>query len=661
MPAFKYGGEQIRNATGTGPDDETTPLIFASGPSNSQESAIGTTLQYISSLHHRNTSASSPRPLSSSSSSSPPNIYSREITFHSSDESGNWFFDIIMEKAKNTKIGYWADKLAVESEPGLTNAQLMLNNYDLKPVEPERRQWGAWNFVGFWIADSFNINTWMISSSMIVAPSGLSWWQSWLCVWVGYSIAACFIVSTARIGATYHLSFPVVARSSFGIWGALWPVFNRAAMACIWYGVQSWIGGECVQLMISAIWPSFSPSKIHNGIPNSGTNTVAFVSFFLFWFCSLPAIWFPVHKIRHLFTVKAYVVPTAGIAFFVWAIVRAKGIGPIVKQGNTSHGSAMAWYMVSGIMSSIANFATLIVNSPDFARFARKPKDAFWSQLITIPVGFAVTSFIGIIVSSSSTIIFKGDPIWNPLELLQSFLDEGRSGNRAGVFFIATAFALAQLGTNIAANSVSAGTDMTALLPRYINIRRGGYVCAIVGLVMCPWNLLSSANNFTTYLSAYSVFLSSIAGVIISDYYIVRKGYLQVRNLYSAKKTSPYYYTLGIHWRGYAAYIAGILINIVGFVGAIGKDVPAGATYIYKLNFFCGFIIAASMYWILCTLFPIPATSDRWMEVGDEIVDSSMAYSAEEGSEFEGEMGKGGREGVQRVGGGKRSNGDLEA
>ncbi|KAG4426511.1 hypothetical protein IFR04_000393 [Cadophora malorum] len=550
-----------------------------------------------------------------------------DIVHHSSDESN--FFDFIMEKVRGTKVAYWADRVAVESEPGLTNAQLMLHNHDLKPVEAERRQWGPWNFVGFWVADSFNINTWMISSSMISA-SGLSWWQSWICVWLGYTFAACFVCMTGRIGATYHISFPVVSRSSFGIWGALWPVFNRAAMACIWYGVQAWIGGNCIRLMISSIWPSFE--NIHNGIPGSGTNTRDFVSFLLFWLLSLPAIWFPVHKIRHLFTVKAYVVPTAGIAFFIWAIVRAKGIGPIVKQPNTSHGSKLAWGMVTGIMSAISNFATLIVNDPDFARFARKPKDAFWSQLLTIPCGFGLTSFIGIIVSSSSTVIFKGDPIWNPLDLLQSFLEEGSSGNRAGVFFIATAFALAQLGTNIAANSVSAGTDMTALLPRYLNIRRGGYICAIVGLVMCPWNLLKDANKFTTYLSAYSVFLSSIAGVIVIDYYFVRKGYLQVKDLYSAKKTGPYFFTYGVHWRGYAAYIAGILINIVGFVGAIGKEVPKGAQYIYNLNFFCGFIVAGSVYYLLCKFFPIPASSDVWMEVGDQVEDMSFAYDA--GSEY---------------------------
>ncbi|KAI9844677.1 MAG: hypothetical protein M1837_005419 [Sclerophora amabilis] len=533
----------------------------------------------------------------------------------------------IMEKVKSSKFAHFVDKLAVDSEPGLTDAQLMLANFDLKPVEPERRQWGPWNFVGFWIADSFNINTWMIAGTMIT-DNGLSWWQAWICVWVGYFISGSFICLTGRIGATYHIGFPVVGRASFGIWGSLWPVFNRAAMACIWYGVQAWIGGTCVYLMIRSIWSSFE--DVPNGLPqSSGTNTRDFASFFLFWFFSLPAIWFPVHKIRHLFTVKAYVVPVAGIAFFIWAIVKAKGLGPIIKQPNKAQGSALAWGMIKGIMSSIANFATLIVNDPDFTRFARKPKDALWSQFFTIPIGFAVTSFIGIIVSSASNVIY-GEPIWNPLDLLSNFLsDNANSGTRVGVFFISFAFALAQLGTNIAANSVSAGTDMTALLPRYLNIRRGGYVCAAVGLAMCPWNLLSSSNSFTTYLSAYSVFLSSIAGVIISDYYFVRKGYYQIRDLYSAQKTGPYYYTFGFHWRAYASYIAGILINVVGFAGAIGRQVPVGAQYIYNLNFFCGFIVSSGVYYLLCRFFPVPATSTTWMEVGDIVEDVSLVYGAE--------------------------------
>ena len=237
-------------------------------------------------------------------------------------------------------------------------------------------------------------------------------------------------------------------------------------------------------LMIQAIWPSYV--NIPNNIPaSSGVTTMEFTSFFLFWLGSLPALWFPIYKIRHLFTAKAYFSPACAIAFFVWAIVRAHGLGPIIHQPNTAQGSTLAWAFVKSIMNCIANFAALIINNPDFSRYAAKPNDAVWPQLITIPVGFAVTSFIGIMVTSSSSVIF-GQAVWNPLTLLGMFLEDASSAERFGVFVIAAGFALAQLGTNIAANSVSAGTNLSALLPRFCTIRRGAYVCAAIGLAMCP-------------------------------------------------------------------------------------------------------------------------------------------------------------------------------
>ncbi len=391
---------------------------------------------------------------------------------------------------------------------------------------------------------------------------------------------------------------------------------------------------SCLSVCPISAWltPPKDRDTIHNTFsPDSGTTTADYASFFIFWLCSLPALWFPVQTIRHLFTVKAFFVPCAGVAFFIWTLVRAGGAGPVIHQPSQLSGSTLGWAIVSGIMSSIANFATLIVNDPDFARFAKQPRDALLPQLLTIPLGFAGTSFIGIFVSSASQVIY-GDPIWNPLVMLDHFITDGGSAQRFGVFVISLAFALAQLGTNIAANSVSAGTDLTALLPRFINIRRGGYLCAAVGLAMCPYTLLTSSNQFTTYLSAYSVFLSSIAGVMVSDYYAVRRGYLDVRALYDGRPSGPYYFWHGIHWRAYVAYVSGILINVVGFAGAIGRDVPIGATYIYNLNFFAGFLVAFGVYWLLCRLRPVPACSvdGRWMEVGDAIDDDvHLAYEAD--------------------------------
>lgn len=514
-------------------------------------------------------------------------------------------------------------KLETKHEPNLTASQLFLQNFDLQPVEPERRTWGFWNFVAFWIADSFNINTWQIAATGVTG--GLAWWQVWITVWLGYGIVGIFIVVMGRIGATYHLAFPVISRSSFGIIGSYWPVFNRAGMACIWYGVQAWLGGECVQLMIRAIWPQ--AINMHNGIPSSGTTTFEYMCFFLFCLCSLPALWFPVHKIRHLFTVKSYLVPIVGIGFLIWTVKRAGGIGPIVHQPRSIYGSKFSWAFIASMMNCLANFATLIVNDPDFTRFSNKKSAAIWSQAIAIPVAFSITSFIGIIVSSASTIIV-GETLWSPLDVLSSFLNHGSAGARTGVFLIASVFCLAQLGTNIAANSISAGTDLSALFPRFVNIRRGSYFCAAIGFAMCPWKLFATTNMFTTYLSSYAVFLSSIAGVIISDYYFVRKGHLIVKDLYTMEPGTTYMYKWGISWRAYAAYIAGILINVVGFAGAVGANVPIGATYIFNLNFFAGFIVASGSYWVICHFWPPPEVRSTWSEPKEDEMDEILGFSS---------------------------------
>ncbi|KAI0720755.1 permease for cytosine/purines, uracil, thiamine, allantoin-domain-containing protein [Cerioporus squamosus] len=521
-------------------------------------------------------------------------------------------------------------KLEVSRTEGLTYSESFLQNEDLLPVPEEKRTWGYWNFIAFWIADSFNINTWMIVSSMI--QLGLSWWQAWICVWIGYGLVSPFIVANARPGAIFHVTFPVVARTSFGVWGSLWCVFNRGAMACIWYGVQASIGGSCVLVMLRAMWPSVN--NIPNHMPeSSGTNTRDFMCFFLFWLISLPAIWFPIHKIRHLFTVKAIVVPIAGITFFIWCIVKAHGVGPIIRQPGTLHGSALGWGMVSSVMSCISNMATLVTNAPDFASRARNPSAAGLPQLISVPLGFSIVSFFGVIVSSSSQAIY-GEAVWSPIDLLGKFLDGNPThATRFGVWFIAASFIIAQLGTNISANSISAGCDLTALMPRFINIRRGGYVAAIVGLCMLPWNLLKSSNSFTSYLSAYSVFLSSIAGVMITDYYVIHKGHYSVRDLYHARKDGWYWFTFGINFRAYAAYISGILINVVGFAGATGRDVPLAATRIYEMSFFTGFGVSAVIYYTLNMLFPVRGVLEctKFAEVDVSAnVDSMASEEAQE-------------------------------
>jgi len=384
-------------------------------------------------------------------------------------------------------------------------------------------------------------------------------------------------------------------------------------MACVWYGVQAWIGGQCVVICIRAVVPSYQ--YLQNTLPtSSGTNTRDFIGFMVFWSLSNIAIWFPQQKIRHLFTVKAIIVPIAGLLFFAWVVVKAIGVGRVLHQSTTlftTTSSVRGWAWVSAIMSCISSCVSMIVNNSDYTRFAIRPSITFWPQMITIPLGFSITSFIGLIVGSSAKVIY-GKEIWNPVELLNTFLNNTPSlAIRVGVFFISLSFCLAQLGVNIAANSISAGCDLTAICPKYLNMRRSGYICSIVGLCICPWRLLSNSSSFLSYLSAYSTFVSSIVGVMFSDYYFVRCEHFDMNELYSASSEGLYYYTFGINWRAYIAYITGILINVVGFAGAVGAHVPTTVTKMYHLNFFLGIIISSGVYYILHKLSPVKIHLDK--------------------------------------------------
>lgn len=499
-------------------------------------------------------------------------------------------------------------------EPGdLTTSQMYLFNYDIKPVEQERRQWAWYNYVTYWIADSFNINTFQIAATGV--QNGMNWWQTWVSVWIGYFFCGIFVSIGARVGLVYKIAFPVSNRSAFGNIGSIWPVINRVVMSCIWYSVQSYVAAPTIQLMIRSVFGNDMEKKIPNHISDPDLTTFKFLSFFLFWLLQLPFIYVSPHKIRHLFTVKAFIAPLAGVLFLAWTLAKCGGAGPVIHAKATIQGSELGWVFVESVMSSLANFATLIVNAPDFARFASKPSFSmkYIVYTVSIPICFSVTALIGILIGSASTVLY-GAPTWSPLDVLSNFLDNDySSASRAGVFFISASFALAQLGTNISANSLSFGTDVTALLPRFLNIRRGGYICALLALAICPWKLASSSSKFTTYLSAYAVFLSSIAGVVASDYFYVRRGYLKLTHLYSLfapenpEVDSIYRFNkIGCNWRAFLAYICGILPNIVGFVGATETHkVPIGATRVYDLNFFVGFISAFLVYAIACYVSPM--------------------------------------------------------
>ncbi|KAM3160490.1 hypothetical protein ACU8KH_04624 [Lachancea thermotolerans] len=535
------------------------------------------------------------------------------------DKSENWWTRILtfLEVQKSTREE--------------TIKETFLYNFDLRPVEKKRRVWSWFNFVYFWLADCFNINTWQVAATGL--QLGLNWWETWLTVWIGYAIPALLIVAIARIGSSYHVSFPIAARASFGVFFSLWPVINRVVMAIVWYSVQTWIAASPISLMLKSIFGYNLPNRIPDHISTPNATTYEFMCFFIFWVCQLPFVYVHPHQIRHLFTVKAALIPFAAFGFLIWALVKSDGKIALdsLVEGPQLTSSERGWAFMRSVLACIGNFAALIINAPDFSRFSKTKLSATWSQALSVPFFFSITSLIGIIVTSAAYKLYSVN-YWSPLDVLDRFLGDGFTrGERAGVFLISLIFAIAQLGTNISANSLSAGTDMTALLPKYINIRRGGFICAALALCITPWNLMSSSNKFTSALSAYAIFLSCIAAVMVADYYVVRRGKIEIQHLFCAnKEVSIYMYgnRFGINWRALVAYVVGIAPNMPGFVSTVGDNihVSTGALRLYYLNYLVGFSISFVVYVGLCRFFPVPGApvanclqKSEWMELYPEV------------------------------------------
>ena len=230
--------------------------------------------------------------------------------------------------------------LVVKGAPSLetsTRAEIFLINHDLKPVPPAERTWGWKNYVNFWVADSINISTFQVASTGI--SNGLSWWQTWIAVWLAYVLAACILVLNARISAVHHINFPVVTRSSFGVFGSLWPVFNRIVLACVWFSYQTWIGGECMTL----VFQSWAPNYLNNvkGTIAGNTALSSFVAYFVFWLIQFPVLFITPQKVKTLFTAKAIVMPLAAFALLGWTVGKAGGLGQVTSQPSKLSGSEL--------------------------------------------------------------------------------------------------------------------------------------------------------------------------------------------------------------------------------------------------------------------------------------------------------------------------------
>lgn len=461
----------------------------------------------------------------------------------------------------------------------------------MDPVPPKYQTWTLWTWMAYWATDTVNLGTWETASSVIAV--GLNWRDAIPIMVVGTSCVAVPMVLNGAIGAKLHIPFSVIVRSSFGYYFGYFCIFSRCVLACFWLGIQSANGAQCITIMLTAIWPSYA--HIKNQLPaDAGITTQGMVSYFLFWIIQLPLLLIPPTKLRWLFVVKLVAAPVTALATLGWIVHQAGGGGAIFSLPETVHGSTRAWLWLSCMSSVTGSWATLACNIPDFSRYARSSRGQY-IQLPFLPAIFTVCGVMGIVTTSASKIVY-GQYYWNPLDIISEWL--GSHGGRAAAFFAALSWYIAQVGTNITANSISAANDMTVMCPRFINIKRGCILAAIIGgWVIVPWKILSSAQTFLAFMGGYAVFLAPMAGIIASDYWIVKRQHVDVPALYDPHGRYRYNVS-GINWRAMLAFLLAVGPCLPGLAYSINSNtnITSGAKNLYTFDWLYGFITSICIY-----------------------------------------------------------------
>ncbi|MFV8756543.1 NCS1 family nucleobase:cation symporter-1 [Nannocystaceae bacterium ST9] len=475
-------------------------------------------------------------------------------------------------------------------DPGLVND-------DLRPVPLADRHWSVSSMASLWIGMVVCVTTYMLAAGLI--DQGMNWWQAILTISIGNLIVLIPMLLNGHAGTKYGVPFPVLARAAFGIRGAHVPSLLRALVACGWFGIQTWIGGAAIVQLLDVLIPG-DLSQLAD-LPVLGINAVELACFLAFWAIQVVIIHRGVESIRTLENLAAPFLIAMGLLLLGWAYVRADGFGPMLAQpsafgpGQPREGEFWAVFFPS-LTGMVGYWATLSLNIPDFTRYAKTQRDQMLGQAIGLPTTMTLFAFIGVAVTSATSVIF-GETIWNPTDLV------GRLDGPIAVVLALLALSVATLSTNIAANVVSPANALINAAPKFFDFRKAGYLTAGLGLIMFPWKLLESTGEYIyTWLIGYSALLGPIGGILIVDYFVIRKTELDLQGLY--REQGPYRYRGGFNPIAMIALVLAVAPCVPGFVHVAGfAEVPAIWDRIYDYAWFVGFLLGGGLYWALTRLF----------------------------------------------------------
>jgi NCS1 family nucleobase:cation symporter-1 len=531
----------------------------------------------------------------------------------------------------------WTDHVVLKPQPGTLQSDdlgtIGYINEDMVPVQRKDRTYEWYQMGLFWIAEGFNGAQLQVASSAF--SLGLNPGLCVIACLVGNIIVSIPCAASGYLGSKLGTNFPGTIRASFGILGAKWAMIVRGVPCIIYYGIQTSLAGQAVHACISAIWPSFDDWKV-DAIPESADITAQeILCFSIFWLISLPFLYLPMRTLRHLFVLKSILVPLYWTALFTWSVTAAGGYPDIWRTPSAPlNGRSIGYLFGICVNAAISGNATFAVNIMDISRHSMSDKAAWMTQLFALPVFVTMTEFLGCTMAVASSVLY-GKVEWNPLVVINQF------DYRAGKFFAGALFAFFNIMTNVTGNSIPLANDLTGLFPKYINIRRGQFICAVISFAICPWKIQAQATTFLAFLGAYTLFLGATTGVMMVDYFLVRRGNgINIAHLFKTR-SSIYWYTYGVNWRAIVAWFVALGPLLPGMIDSMGGKVPnVSILNMYSWNYVLVVAFSGVLYWALEAIWPITVRSDEtdssgelYLIEGYEPQGSAVAEIVEQGRE----------------------------
>lgn len=464
----------------------------------------------------------------------------------------------------------------VELNPGTDVTCSSRYNEDIAPTRMEERNWSKWNIASLWVGMSICVPTYTLGG-VLTAYFGLSITEALWTILIANVVILVPLTLNAFPGTKFGIPFPVVLRSSFGIIGSNVPALIRALVACGWFGIQTLFGGIAVHLLLSEFSDTWAAL---------GSKGEVF-GFFIFWTANVWVVIRGADSIRKLEAFAAPLLLAVAVGLLIWAWPKASISELLAQPGSRPADAPFLPYFLGGLTAMVGFWATLSLNIPDFSRYADSQKSQIVGQIMGLPLTMFLFAGLGVVLTSASAQLV-GETVSDPINLI------GRIDSPVWVVLSMILIIIATISTNTAANIVSPTNDFQNVAPRLINQTRGVLLTGIIGIALMSWELLKKMGWLTSdvsvdtlysnWLIGYSSLLGPIAGIMIVDYFWVRKQQYHLPGLYMENGPYPAW-----HVPGFVAFAIPVALTVVAITTGTLR-------WFYDYGWFTGSLLGAVIY-----------------------------------------------------------------